>query len=75
VQGGKTLQVPEGATRLEVRTPGQPTLMLVWNSARMRIEPKTYSALILLEFAPLVPGAAPTQYILRYTVIPADLAQ
>ncbi len=73
VVAGNPLEVPEEAGRIEVRTPGRPTLAMEWSAGRVTIEQKIYSALVLLEF-PAADAAenAPAEgasYVVRYIVI------
>lgn len=70
--GAPALVLPEGAGRLEVRTPGRPTLALEWKTGKMVVERKQFAALLKLQFPPLEPGGEPGQYQVRYTVLPAD---
>ena len=69
VPDGKPNEVPAGVARVEVQTPGRPMLALAWECAetcaRMIIEPKTFSALLRLEFPQMVPGAGAVPYTLR----------
>jgi hypothetical protein len=68
VPGGDTLRLPPDVQRVEVRTPGMPSLGLEWKNARMTVEMKNYSALLRLEFHPLQPGGAQTRHRVEFTV-------
>lgn len=68
VAGRDPLTIPASAARLEVRTPGRPSLVLAWKNARMTVEMKNYSALLRLEFHPLEPGGAPIRPRIEFTV-------
>jgi hypothetical protein len=69
VPGGKTVEVAEGVKKVEVRTPGQPTIVVEWECkgecARLRIEPKNFSGLFRLEFPALKPGEDEGNYTVR----------
>jgi Glycosyl hydrolases family 35 len=72
---GSEMQIPAGVERLEVRTPGRPTLAMEWTAGRVTIQQKLYSARILLEFpahaaADSAPnsGAQDASYVVRYIV-------
>jgi len=67
---GAALAVPEGVTRLEVRTPGQLGLALSWTGAGMTVEMKQYSALLKLRFPPLEPGRGAGTYRIQFEVRP-----
>jgi len=68
VLSGSEIQIPAGAARLEVRTPGRPTLAMEWAAGRVTIQQKLYSARILLEFPAqsTAGGAADVSYVVRY---------
>jgi hypothetical protein len=70
VLGGHEIQIPAGAARLEVRTPGRPTLTMEWSMGRVTIQQKLYSARILLEFPAqsAASAAADVNYVVRYVV-------
>jgi hypothetical protein len=61
VPGGKPIEVPDGMRSLEIQTTGRPVIEISWVCIevcpRMMIEPKNFSALFRLQFAPLAPGA------------------
>jgi len=69
VPEGKAIEVPEGSTRLEFRTAGRPTVAVAWECKdtcpKVVIEPKNFSALLRVEFPPLVPGGDPGLYTLQ----------
>ena len=75
VPRGKTIEVPEGMRRVEIRTPGRAGMALEWECgktcARMTIEPKKFSTLFRLEFPPLNPGGEAENYTVRLRVIGA----
>ncbi len=56
--GGAPIEISADANHLEVRTPGRPGLAMDWDSGRVTIEPKRYSALVELRTAALNPGEA-----------------
>jgi hypothetical protein len=68
--GGETIAIPAEATRLEVRTVGRPTMGMEWMAGRARIEQKSFSARILLEFAGAQGEGADfnKEFVVRYTV-------
>jgi len=67
--GGKTLEVPAGVKKVEIRSQGQTTMVFEWECgkqcARLRIEQKLYSALFWLEFPRLTPGGEAGKYTVR----------
>jgi hypothetical protein len=69
VPDARPIEIPVGVAHVEVRTPGRPVIAVEWecgeSCARMTIEPKNFSALLRLEFPPLVPGAGPVPYKVR----------
>jgi hypothetical protein len=71
-QPGNAVAVPEGVTRITVRTPGAGALLLEWSAGTMAVEMKNYSALLRLTFPPLIPGGAPGQYRLRMELREAE---
>ncbi|HUJ31820.1 MAG TPA: beta-galactosidase [Candidatus Acidoferrum sp.] len=70
---GKPIEVPAGVSKIEIRSPRRPAIELDWDCAvscaRMTIEPKVFSALFRLEFAPLTPGAEAVQYSMQIRVL------
>jgi hypothetical protein len=66
---GEPIELPAGTKRVEVRTTGRPAMTLEWDCAaecgRMTIEPKHFSALLLLKFPKLTRGADPAQYTIH----------
>jgi hypothetical protein len=71
-QPGNAVAVPEGVTRITVRTPGAGALLLEWSAGTMAVEMKNYSALLKLTFPPLIPSGAPGQYRLRVELREAE---
>jgi Glycosyl hydrolases family 35 len=75
IQGGKTIEVPIGMKRVEIRTPGRAGMAIEWECrktcARMTIEPKKFSALFRLEFPRLIPGGEAENYTVRLKIIGA----
>lgn len=71
--GGETINVPVGATRIEVRAPNWPGIAIEWECAhvcpQMTIEPKNFSALFRLAFPPLTPGADAAEYTMRFRTL------
>lgn len=68
---GSASEVPAGARRLEIQTPGRPTLALEWEAGTLRIEMKNYSAMLRLEApAEAIEGAGTLR--LRYKVVAAE---
>ncbi len=67
--GGKAIELPTGTMRVEIQTPGRPTIAFEWECAKacahLTIEPKIFSALFRLEFPPLTSGGDTGQYTLR----------
>ncbi len=74
--GRAPLELPEGASHVEVRSPGKAGLILEWDCvktcARMTIEMKNFSALLNLQFPPLVPGGAAEEYSVRFRPFAAE---
>jgi hypothetical protein len=74
VLNGNEIRIPADAARLEIRTSGRPTLAMEWTVGRITIQPKLYSARILLEFpahAAAKKSSGDTQdvsYVVRYVV-------
>jgi len=71
-RGGKLIELAAGTQRVEVRTPGRPSVALEWDCAqgcpRLTIEPKNFSALFRLEYPAIVPGGAALQGTVRFRV-------
>ena len=71
---GNEIQIPASAARLEIRTPGRPTLAMEWAAGRVTIQQKLYSARILLEFPAYgavnssANAAEEVSYVVRYIV-------
>ncbi|HEV2297842.1 MAG TPA: beta-galactosidase [Candidatus Acidoferrales bacterium] len=70
--GGSPIVVPAGVNRLEVHTPGRAALAVEWNFGDMLIEPKVYSALLKLQFPPLMPGGPAGNYSVHLRLLSAD---
>ncbi len=66
--GGATTEIPADANHLELRTSGRPGVAMDWDSARVTIEPKRYSALVKLRTATLKPGDE-THLMLQFRVL------
>jgi hypothetical protein len=66
---GKDVEVPKGADRVEIHSPGQRSIAIKWECsetcASMTITPKRFSALFQLKFPPLGPGTAASSYTIR----------
>lgn len=58
--GGKALDIPEGIHRVQILSAGRTGIEMSWDCAnacaRLRIEPKNFSALFRLQFPSLEPG-------------------
>ena len=72
IPGRGTLSLTPSTPRLEVRTPGKPTLVVEWKNAVMTIEMKIYSALLRFEFHSLEPGGASVRPHVEFTLLPAE---
>jgi hypothetical protein len=72
VPGAAPLLLPAGVDRIEIHTPGLPTLAISAEQARLRIEPKLFSALLKFEFPANASAGQTTRFLLRYTILPAD---
>ena len=74
VLNGNEIQIPASAVRLEMRTPGRPTLAMEWTAGRVTIQQKLYSARVLLEFPSRNASKSATNaaedlsYVVRYIV-------
>jgi hypothetical protein len=62
---GRAVATPPGVTHLEVRTPGSFALRFEWESGRMHVEMRNYSALLRLEFPAAPAGAVTVENALR----------
>lgn len=73
VARGNPIEIPATAARIEIRTPGRPTLAMEWTAGRVTIEQKQYSARILLEFPARGSGngGENASYVVRYIVVRA----
>ena len=65
------LKFRRDANHLEVRTAGRPGLAIDWDSGRLTIEPKRYSALLELHSAAMKPGDE-TRATLRFHVLTSE---
>jgi hypothetical protein len=72
VPGGKPLVVPAGVSRLEIHTLGRPNLAIEWSIGAMLVEQKQFSALLKLQFPPLIPGGPAGNYSVRLRRLPAE---
>ncbi len=74
--GHARLELPEGVSRIEVRTWGRPGLALEWDCAkscgRMTVEMKNFSALLELQFPALLPGGVVGEYSVRYRILSSE---
>jgi Glycosyl hydrolases family 35 len=68
VASGKPIMIPAEITRLEIRTSGHSTLAVEWTAARATIVPKNFSAQVEFALPAPLPGDAPAEFTLRYTV-------
>jgi Glycosyl hydrolases family 35 len=69
--GGAAIEIPADANHLEVRTAGRPGLAIDWDSGRLTIAPKRYSALLELRSAALKPGDE-TRATLRFRILTSE---
>jgi hypothetical protein len=67
--GGAAISMPAEAKRVEVRTEGQPTLVMEWDAGRVTIEQKQYSARLLLELPTIGAAGNDAGVRLRYTIL------
>jgi hypothetical protein len=73
VLGGRLIEIPADTARLEIRTPGRPTLAMEWTAGSVTIEQKKYSARILLDFPMHREDAAQdVRYVVRCIVLQAQ---
>jgi hypothetical protein len=68
VASSEPIAIPAEITHLEIRAPGRRTFTVEWTSARAIILPKNFSAQVEFALPAPQPGAAPTEFTLRYTV-------
>jgi hypothetical protein len=75
VRDGKVIVIPEGVSKVEIRSAAQPRVEMAWDCdkscGRLEIEPKYFSALFRLEFPTLVPGADAAQYSVHIRILSA----
>ena len=73
VAGGSDVEIPNEAARIEIRTPGRPSLAMEWDAGHLTLEQKQHSARILLEFPPFTSqtGAEDVRHVVRYIVVRA----
>jgi len=69
--GGAAIEIPADSNHLEVRTAGRPGLAIDWDSGRLTIAPKRYSALLELRSAALKPGDE-TRATLRFRILTSE---
>jgi len=74
-EGRDPIVIAAGIAKLEVRSPGRPTLKVEWKSpgatefGRVTIEQKNYSVRIALAFPSMIDGTNATHFIVRYTIV------
>ena len=68
VASGKPIVIPPEIKRLAVQTSGRSTLTVEWTGVNATIVSKTFSAQLEFILPAPVPGAAPSEFTLRYTV-------
>jgi glycosyl hydrolase family 35 len=68
VPSGEPIVLPADISRLDIQTSGHHTFTLEWTSARAAIVPKNFAAQIEFALPAPPPGAAPSEFSLRYTV-------
>jgi hypothetical protein len=68
IASGKPVVIPVGITRLEVQTSGRSTLTVEWTGVNASIVPKKFSAQVQFALPAPLPGSAPSEFTLRYTV-------
>jgi hypothetical protein len=68
VPSGEPVIIPAEITRLEIRSSGRTTLTVEWTSARATMVPRNFSAQVEFTIPAPLPGAAPAEFTLRYTV-------
>ena len=65
---GAPIVIPAEITRLEIQTSGRSSLIVEWSGVHATIVPRTFSAQVDFVLPALQPGAAPSEFTLRYTV-------
>jgi hypothetical protein len=65
---GNPIPIPAEMTRLEFQTPGRSTLIVEWSGVHATIVPKQFSAQLEFVLPAPLPGSAPSEFTLRYTV-------
>lgn len=65
---GQPVIIPAEITRLEIHSTGRTTLTVEWTSARATIVPRNFSAQVEFAIPAPLPGGAPAEFTLRYTV-------
>ncbi|MCU1341828.1 MAG: exo-beta-D-glucosaminidase [Candidatus Acidoferrum typicum] len=68
VPSGKPIVIPPEVTRLEVQTSGRSMLTVEWTGVHATIVPKQFSAQVEFILPAPIPGTAPSEFTLRYTV-------
>jgi len=68
IASGKPVVIPVGITHLEVQTSGRSTLTVEWTGVNASIVPKKFSAQVQFALPAPLPGSAPSEFTLRYTV-------
>jgi hypothetical protein len=68
IASGKPIVIPAEITRLEVQTSGRSTLIVEWTGVNVTIVPKDFSAGVEFILPAPLPGSAPSEFTLRYTV-------
>jgi hypothetical protein len=65
---GAPILFPAEIAHFEIDSPSHHSFTVQWTSARARIVPGNYSALVEFSLPLPLPGAAPAEFTLRYTV-------
>jgi hypothetical protein len=65
---GKPIVIPPEIMRFEIQTSGRSTLTVEWTGVHATIVPKNFSAQVEFALPTPLPGAAPAEFTLRYTV-------
>jgi hypothetical protein len=65
---GEPVIIPAEITRLEIHSSGRTTLTVEWTSAHATIVHRNFSAQVEFAIPAPLPGAAPAEFTLRYTV-------